>query len=131
MAVVKDFRLYYPLFTTQISDETLTAALALSSVWSAQQTTGATVFSTSSLTRAECAYALAQIAEGLAFDAAQNVGTVKLQDRGETTIGKDAVTALQGMGNKYLSDAQGLMQEAVTDPANLTIPTPKGIGWSF
>lgn len=130
MASLNDFRLHQPTMTS-ISDAIVNSCLVIANLWEADQISQGSVYSAFTKTRATTFYVLSLVADGLAFDAAQGVGTIKLQDRGEETIPKDACQALQGMSGHYSNQAKALIAESLTDPTTLEKPDSVGIAWSF
>jgi hypothetical protein len=130
MASLNDFRVYQPAMTN-LSDDIINAYLIVANLWATEQTSQGQVFSAVTKTRATCAYTLSLVSEGLAFDKAKKTGTIKLQDRGEVTVPKEAINALLGMSNHYSSQAQSLIVECLIDPATIVQPEAVGVAWSF
>jgi hypothetical protein len=95
-------------------------ALVLSSAnaYIADQIGTKTVYKANERTNAECAYALAILSDGLAQKKAEATGTVKLEDRGEVVVPKDAAQTLRGQADHWRNRANAHLVAALTDPAS-------------
>jgi hypothetical protein len=80
--------------------------------WVARELTDVTAPVAADLTDAECAYTLHLAALETAASNAENIGSVKLDDRGTVTVDADSVKALQGTADRWLTTAYGHLLDA-------------------
>jgi hypothetical protein len=115
MATQADLTAYAPLLN--VSDS-ISLVLSSANNHIADEIGAKTVYKANERTNAECAWALAILSDGLAQKKAETTGTVKLEDRGEVVVPKEAAMVLRGQADHWRNRSNAHLVAALTDPSN-------------